>query len=66
MAKACLGEAPAGGAGERAVVGGELVGDELRIVGGGGDDGDVFEVLGGGADHGGAADVDVFDDLGER
>ena len=59
-----LGEAPAGGAGEAAGVGGELFG-EGWVVGGGGDDGYVFEVLGGGADHGGAADVDVLDDFGE-
>ncbi len=59
-----LGEAPAGGSGELAGVGVEFGGEGL-VVGGGGDDGDVFEVFRGGADHGGAADVDVFDDLGE-
>ena len=59
-----LGEPPAGGTGEAAVVLDEL-GGESCVVRYGGHDGYVFEVLGGGANHGRAADVDVLDDVGE-
>jgi len=52
VAKAFLGEAPAGLAADEAAVEVQLVGQGAVFVGRG-DDGDVFEVFGGGADEGG-------------
>ena len=57
-------EAPAGFAGDGAVVACEFL-DESGIIGNARNDGDVFKVLGGGADHGGTADVDVLNEMAE-
>ena len=40
--------------------------NHVRVLAGVGHDAHVFPVLGGRADHGGAADVDVFDRVGQR